>query len=187
MASLSDCGSFRTLDDLSDAESLQAFQRHIYIYIGPAPQPKAKVARAITDLDQGGVDDRFDRCARTPLGALVDDRGCWVIEDYVFETDSAAILEQYMDALENVTQVLRQNAWLRIRLDGHTDSTGTANYNFDLAVRRASSVSAYLLSHGIDASRLEVHGFGPARPIASNDTEAGRRKNRRVEISIIDW
>ncbi len=185
IAGLSECGSFHALHEIDGPEALQAFQRHIYI--GPAPPPKPPAARRMTDLDRDGVDDRFDRCARTPLGARVDERGCWVIEDYVFETNSAHIADEHRDALEDVLEVLLANPELRIRLDGHTDDTGEAGYNFDLAERRASAVGAYLQSAGIDATRLRQRSFGPTRPIASNDTAEGRRKNRRVELSIIDW
>ena len=185
LAGLSECGSFRALAEIDSPEALRTFQRHVYI--GPEPPPRPPVARRITDLDQDGVDDRFDRCARTPLGARVDERGCWVIEDYVFETDSASIVAEKMDALESVSEVLHANPKLRVRLDGHTDDTGTEAHNFALAERRAAAVAAYLRSRGTDPSRLELRGFGAARPIASNDTAEGRRKNRRVEVSVIDW
>lgn len=184
LGELTACGSSRRLDDLKSPEALQAFQQAVYN--GPPPSPKARRARAITDLDQDGVDDRFDRCARTPFGAIVDERGCWVIEDYVFETGSATILPERRDTLERVTDVLEANPDLRIRLDGHTDDTGTPEFNFDLAERRASSVRTYLVERGIDAERLEVRGFGQTRPVASNDTPEGRRKNRRVDLSVID-
>jgi OOP family OmpA-OmpF porin len=184
IAQLTDCGSYHTLDDLSETEALAAFQRDIYI--GPAPL-QLPTERAIVDLDRDGVDDRFDRCARTPFGAQVDERGCWVIQDYVFATNAATILEQHRGALDAVVEVLERNPTLRVRLDGHTDDTGTAAYNFELAERRAGAVSAYLQAAGIDATRLKIRGFGPSRPIAANDTPEGRSKNRRVELSVIDW
>jgi OOP family OmpA-OmpF porin len=184
IAELSECGSYHTLDGLSETAALADFQRDIYI--GPAPLP-APTVRAMVDLDGDGVDDRFDRCARTPQGAKVDERGCWVIEDYVFATNAATILEPHRGALDAVFQVLQLNPGLRVRLDGHTDDTGAAEYNFDLAERRAGAVSEYLQAAGIEGSRLEVRGFGSSRPIASNDTPEGRSKNRRVELSVIDF
>jgi outer membrane protein OmpA-like peptidoglycan-associated protein len=185
MSEISGCGSFRTLDELDGADSLYAFQQQIYN--GPAPPVAPTRPRAITDLDGDGVDDRFDRCARTPDGARVDDRGCWVIEDYVFEHDRSAIRPEHESTLVSVLEVLTANPRVRVRLDGHTDSTGAAKYNFDLGERRAEAVAAWLREHGIDASRLESRSFGASRPVAPNDMPEGRRKNRRVELSIIDF
>ncbi|MFT2536497.1 OmpA family protein, partial [Escherichia coli] len=69
---------------------------------------------------------------------------------------------------------------LTVQIDGHTDSVGSAAYNLALSKKRAESVRAYLVSKGIDASRLAAEGYGKTKPIASNDTEAGRAENRRV-------
>jgi OOP family OmpA-OmpF porin len=185
LAGMTGCGSFRLLDTLADAEALHAFQQQIYI--GPAPPPAPARPRAMTDLDEDGVDDRFDRCAKTPRGAVVDSRGCWVIEDYVFASNASTILDEHAVALERVVAVLEENPSLRIRLDGHTDETGAAVFNFDLGERRAGAVAAFLREGGISGDRLEVRSFGPTRPIASNDTREGRSSNRRVEISVIDF
>ncbi len=185
IAALSDCGSFRHIDDIDGSEALYAFQQQIYN--GPPPPPAPPRVRRMTDLDGDGVDDRFDRCAKTPRGAVVDERGCWVLEDYVFDTDSARIRAEHLARLEAVVDVLSDNASLRVRLDGHTDDTGTAQYNFSLAQRRATSVRDQLVAGGIAPARLEVRGFGPSRPIDTNDTPEGRRRNRRVELSVIDW
>ena len=184
IADLTECGSHRSIDDLDGTAALYAFQQSIYN--GPPP-PVVVKQRAITDLDGDGVDDRFDRCPKTPRGARVDDRGCWVIEDYVFDTNSAQIRPEHIEQLQAVLNLLRQNQSLRIRLDGHTDNTGTAEYNFDLAEQRAESVRAFLVKGGIQADRIKVRGFGPRRPIASNTTAEGRQKNRRVEISVLNW
>ena len=184
LAEMSACGSFHNLADVDDRDALYAFQQQIFN--GPAPPPAPRKARAMTDLDEDGVDDRFDRCARTPLGAVVDERGCWVIEDYVFETDRAAILPEHRGPLDAIVVVLERNPKLRVRIDGHTDDTGAATYNFDLGERRAATVSRYLQAHGIADARLELRSFGAARPIASNDSLVGRTRNRRVELSVID-
>ena len=184
IADLTECGSHRSIDDLDGTAALYAFQQSIYN--GPPP-PVVVKQRAITDLDGDGVDDRFDRCPKTPRGARVDDRGCWVIEDYVFDTNSARIRPEHIEQLQAVLDLLHQNQSLRIRLDGHTDNTGTAEYNFNLAEKRAESVRAFLVKGGIQTDRLKVRGFGPRQPIASNTTAEGRQKNRRVEISVLDW
>jgi len=184
MAERSGCGSFRRMDELDSPAAFAALQRAIYI--GPAPPPPPPKARPMTDLDGDGVDDRFDRCARTPLGARVDARGCWVIEDTVFDLGSADIRADRSEPLEAVFLVLAKNERLRVRVDGHTDDRGGADYNMALSQRRADSVRDWLVARGIAADRLVTRAFGPARPAASNDTDEGRQRNRRVEISVLD-
>jgi outer membrane protein OmpA-like peptidoglycan-associated protein len=71
------------------------------------------------------------------------------------------------------------------KIDGHTDSVGSEEYNLALSDRRAKAVFDYLTSRGVDPSRLKSQGFGESNPIAPNDTEAGRAQNRRVEITIV--
>lgn len=185
LARLSDCGSFRPIDALDDGDALLVFQRAVYT--GPAPPEPPPAPRRMTDLDRDGVDDRLDRCPRTPVGARVDDRGCWVIEDTVFETGSARILDAQRAALEDVQQVLLANPGMRIRLDGHTDDTGTVEFNRSLSERRAAAVRDDLVRGGIEADRIAIRAFGSTRPIDTNDTPEGRRRNRRVEISVVDW
>jgi OmpA-OmpF porin, OOP family len=73
---------------------------------------------------------------------------------------------------------------MNIHVEGHTDNVGTAEYNLDLSLRRATAVRDFLVSQGVAAERLTVEGLGFARPVAENDTEAGRQKNRRVDLVI---
>jgi len=184
MAARSGCGSFHRMDVLDSPEALAALHREIYI--GPAPPPPPPKPRPMTDLDRDGVDDRFDRCARTPHGAAVDERGCWVVEDTVFDRDSDVIVGERAAPVAAVYEVLVKNERLRVRIDGHTDDVGTVEYNMDLSRRRAESVRRWLVDQGIDADRLTTRAFGPMRPAASNETAEGRQKNRRVEISVLD-
>jgi OOP family OmpA-OmpF porin len=69
-----------------------------------------------------------------------------------------------------------------VRVEGHTDWIGSEEYNQALSVRRAEAVYRYLVNRGVEPERFTVEGFGKSRPIASNDTEAGRAQNRRVEL-----
>ena len=79
-------------------------------------------------------------------------------------------------------KVLRDNPDLRVTVEGHTDSVGSAAYNQKLSERRAQAVKRYLVRQGIDPSRITTEGYGKSRPIASNETEEGRAKNRRADI-----
>jgi len=93
-------------------------------------------------------------------------------------TDSSvAILDQIVDALIQIPDV-------PVEVSGHTDSAGSYDYNLDLSGERAEAVRSYLTDKGIDGSRLQAEGYGPSRPVASNDTRAGRALNRRIEIKI---
>jgi len=74
---------------------------------------------------------------------------------------------------------------VNVEVAGHTDSVGTDEHNMDLSQRRAEAVRAYLIGKGISAERLVAKGYGESQPVADNDTEAGRFKNRRVELSPV--
>ena len=91
----------------------------------------------------------------------------------------------YLTHTEVLAEVLRQYPQLRVRIEGHTDSIGSASYNQRLSVRRAESVKAYLVSKGIEPNRIYTEGKGEKQPVADNKTRDGRAKNRRVEIEVI--
>jgi outer membrane protein OmpA-like peptidoglycan-associated protein len=87
--------------------------------------------------------------------------------------------------LDQVAQVMRERPTAVVRVEGHTDSFGSDSYNQSLSERRSHAVVRYLIQKGIQSERLEAVGFGESRPIASNDTEQGRAKNRRTEFHIV--
>jgi len=102
-----------------------------------------------------------------------------------FDFDSASVKPQFMPVLDNVAQTLTQYDKTVIEVAGHTDNVGSDSYNQALSQRRANSVASYLGSRGIMQQRMITVGAGESRPIASNDTEAGRSENRRVEITLV--
>ena len=102
-----------------------------------------------------------------------------------FAVNSSDISAGFYDVLDSVALVLNEFDKTFIEVAGHTDSTGAADYNMALSQRRASSVAAYLTSRQVLADRLITVGAGETRPIASNDNDAGRQANRRVEITIV--
>lgn len=134
------------------------------------------------DTDGDGVYDYMDKCPGTPIGAGVDERGCWVLKGVRFDVGKATIgLESYA-MLDEVVDVLDKNPELKIEIQGHTDSTGSAEMNLRLSQNRAASVLEYFVSKGIERTRLSCRGFGMEKPIASNATAKDRAKNRRVEL-----
>ena len=103
-----------------------------------------------------------------------------------FKFDKSDIVTEYDSELLTFADVLKKYPELHVIIEGHTDSVGTANYNKKLSQRRAESVKKYLVDTlGIDASRLKTVGYGFEKPVASNKTAEGRKKNRRVEIVVV--
>lgn len=104
--------------------------------------------------------------------------------DVTFAVDSTAISSQMRSTLDGVAQSMVDYPNSLIDVMGHTDSTGSDQYNLDLSRRRAESVSNYLVSRGIARARIETIGYGEQYPVADNTTVSGRSQNRRVEIRI---
>jgi OmpA-OmpF porin, OOP family len=99
-----------------------------------------------------------------------------------FDTDSAVIKPESAQTIDEVAKLLRSDPGLKIVVVGHTDNSGTADHNLKLSQERAQSVMQALLKTGIGAVRMKPFGCGPYAPVASNDNEAGKAKNRRVEL-----
>ena len=102
-----------------------------------------------------------------------------------FPVDSYRIQPQFENTLNSVASTLSSYNQTYVDVLGHTDSTGSDAYNQTLSVNRAQSVASYLESRGVARARMGVRGYGESQPIASNDTEAGRAQNRRVEIKVV--
>jgi putative exosortase-associated protein (TIGR04073 family) len=104
--------------------------------------------------------------------------------DMLFAIDSAELSQTATARLQKVAPVLRGNPDAPVVVAGYTDSTGDPVYNQQLSQKRATAVRNYLVSQRIAAERIEIAGYGDARPVASNETLAGRKSNRRVEIEL---
>ena len=105
--------------------------------------------------------------------------------DVTFDTNSDVVRQGLHSEINRVATVMTQYPATLIRIEGHTDSVGSSEYNIDLSKRRANSVKTLLAQRGIAESRMETVGYGKTMPVADNTTEAGRQKNRRVEIKIV--
>jgi OOP family OmpA-OmpF porin len=142
------------------------------------------------DGDLDGVADGIDRCPETPPADLVDEWGCsqlvLVLRDVHFDFDQFDLRADTRLALDRVADSLRRRPGLRIEIAGHTDSSGTEEYNMRLSLHRANAVRDYLVERGIDAGRLSAKGYGESVPVETNDTEVGQARNRRVELRRLD-
>lgn len=147
----------------------------------PAPAPEL-------DSDGDGVIDRLDRCPDTPAGTKVDANGCpeilLTLTGVNFKFDSSRIEPASEQILNQAVEALNNASSVNVRIEGHTDSTGSDAYNQSLSERRANAVRDYLVDHGIDGARLTTEGKGESQPVASNDTADGRYQNRRVEFHV---
>ena len=135
--------------------------------------------------------DNIDRCPNTPHGVAVDKVGCplkssIVLEGVTFETNSAILTADSRPVLDEVADGMAKHPRLRVELQGYTDSTGSDKYNLVLSDKRANSVREYLISQSVKPEQLTAKGFGKADPVASNATPAGRAKNRRVVMKVLD-
>ncbi|TVQ94286.1 MAG: OmpA family protein [Deltaproteobacteria bacterium] len=121
-----------------------------------------------------------------PIKAKVAQDRIEIVEKVFFDTALASIKEQSYGVLDDVATILLDNEEIRlVRIEGHTDSRGGREYNFDLSRRRASSVRDYLISKGVDPMRLSSEGFGPSRPLDPGETSDAWERNRRVEFVIV--
>jgi len=124
-------------------------------------------------IGEGGL-DLYDRLA---------EEGRVATQGILFDIDSARIRPESTPTLEEIGTMLQEHPELRIRIEGHTDSTGDDAHNQTLSEERAAAVRGFLMeSYGVDGSRLEAQGFGETSPVDSNDTPEGRQNNRRVEL-----
>jgi outer membrane protein OmpA-like peptidoglycan-associated protein len=102
-----------------------------------------------------------------------------------FATDSADLNAGFFDVLNSVAKVVNEFEQTVIEVAGHTDSTGSDQYNQQLSARRADAVAAYLKTRSVRSDRIITVGAGEAHPVATNDTPDGRQLNRRVELTLV--
>jgi OmpA-OmpF porin, OOP family len=147
------------------------------------------------DTDGDGVMDKFDNCPTIPGPA--SNKGCPEIEkadretlDFAmravqFDLGRATLKVESFTILDKVARIMKKYPDYNLAIGGHTDNTGSDQFNLDLSERRAKVCYEYLISQGINVSRLSYAGYGSTRPISSNSNETGRYLNRRVEFNLI--
>ena len=147
----------------------------------------------IPDRDRDGFNDEVDKC---PEVASKVNSGCPEVKEEVkkkvemaakgvnFETGSATISSASFGNLDKIVDLLKAEPTYLVDIEGHTDNIGKADDNLQLSQNRADACKQYLVKKGIEESRISSVGYGDMRPIADNDTEEGRAKNRRTEFNI---
>ncbi len=149
------------------------------------------------DNDGDGVPDRRDECplVAETLNSYLDDDGCpdevkksersivGIARGLTFKFASAKVTGKTKRVLKKVLGKMKKDKTLHLSIEGHTDNNGSRARNLKLSRRRARAVREWLVERGVDPERIEANGYGPDKPIESNDTKKGRAENRRVELS----
>jgi outer membrane protein OmpA-like peptidoglycan-associated protein len=156
----------------------------------PPPDPDRDKDTIINEQDacpdEAGKADPDPKKNGCPSGAVVGTQ-IVMLDPVLFKTGSDVILPASDEVLTKVLATINKlPAENRYRVEGHTDNKGNKAMNMDLSKRRAKSVVAWMKKHGLNEKRFDAQGFGPDRPIDTNDTDEGRQRNRRVEFHIVD-
>lgn len=143
------------------------------------------------DNDHDSVPNHLDQCPATGTGVRVDSKGCEIraiieLSGVSFESNSDQLLPGAESVLIDAAATLRLNNDFIVEVAGHTDSSGSAEYNLMLSKNRANTVLNYLITYGANPANLTARGYGEAEPIADNTTAEGRVANRRVELRILN-
>jgi len=144
---------------------------------------KGRVQVLVDILDKGTMEQRMVKVDAREIATNIGRDGRQVIYGILFDTDKAEIKPESKAQLDEMATLMKNNPALRVHIVGHTDNQGTVEHNLGLSQRRADAVvRALSTQYGIPAARMTSRGLGPFAPVATNDTEDGRAKNRRVEI-----
>lgn len=143
--------------------------------------PGAVVSKDGTDDGLKNVKGEFKDATRTDEGIKFT-----LSSDLLFPTNSSYLTEKAKVELSKLSKLLINDSAREVRVDGHTDATGTAEYNQWLSEKRAASVKKFLEDAGVASSRISTNGLGQSAPVADNKTPEGRQQNRRVEVIILN-
>lgn len=150
------------------------------------PVPVTSIAKADGDQDKDGALDSMDKCPDTPRGYRVDPTGCPVSVDLRlhFAFNSSVIPASDYPQVDKLAKIMRDNSPAKAIIVGHTDVTGTDEYNQKLSERRSKALGDRLVKDGIAADRITTSGKGKKEPIATNNTREGRALNRRIHVEL---
>jgi OOP family OmpA-OmpF porin len=183
ITALKSCGVGVSAAQLADDAALQQFVKDVFYDTGA-------VDPCSLDDDGDGVNNCLDKCPDTIKSLAVDAAGCPIPEiirlKVNFDFDKSDIKPQYHQELADFAAYMKQQqSFTMVEIAGHTDSMGSDEYNQKLSERRAKAVRDYLVTNfGLDGKLFSAVGYGESKPVASNDTEAGRAENRRMEAEL---
>ncbi len=137
------------------------------------------------DTDGDGVNDMKDKCPDTPKDVKVNFQGCPIVAEYRFnfKFNSYKIDKKYYPQIEKLANILKNNKYIKIEIQGYTDNVGSYLYNKELSLKRANALREILINKfKISPERISIIGYGSDYPVASNATKEGQAKNRRILV-----
>ena len=149
-----------------------------WIFVRQAPSSNSYTMYAVLEKKM----DQEMAANAEGMAAEIEQNGHVAVYGINFDTGKATLKAESEGPLSEIQKVLATHAEWKMRVEGHTDSTGNKAANQTLSTQRAASVAAWLTAHSIDKGRLATQGFGDSKPVADNGTEEGKAKNRRVEL-----
>lgn len=137
------------------------------------------------DVDYTKMEVPMDKEATYEVGIKIEPPKDYVLENVYFDTGKSSLKPSSFKALNDLVEILKIKNTMSVEIQGHTDNVGKDEENLKLSQERAEEVRKYLVSKGIEATRIAAKGYGPTMPIADNSTEAGKSKNRRTSLKVI--
>jgi outer membrane protein OmpA-like peptidoglycan-associated protein len=166
-----------TIDYPNEPETITAHKGNTWIYIEDKETYYYQTIVTAKEMEQEVTADAAS------LGDEIKKSGHVAVYGINFDTGKATIQPSSESVLNEIVKLLQDDSSLKLRVEGHTDNVGAAAANQALSEKRAQAVVAWLTQHGIAANRLTAKGFGATKPIADNNTDEGKAKNRRVELA----
>ena len=179
---------------LSDIKTYTTGSHNVMVGYTFGHKKADNTSKVFIDTDNDGIEDKYDNCPKT-AGEKEND-GCPILtEEQVSVIDTAFTNLEFVlgkaditfDSYKSMTRLgtmLLDNPTMRLRIEGHTDNIGAENMNMELSRDRAKSVKIFLTDRGVNPNKIATLYYGEKKPIATNETEEGRAKNRRVELTI---
>ena len=141
--------------------------------------------RAMAEADKNHLREQLLQQFNAVLPTQETTRGLVVkMQDVLFDTGKYTLKEDAREALAKISGIVISHPGLNLQVEGYTDITGSLDFNQKLSEQRANTVRDYLAKEGVDGQTMTSIGYGPQYPVASNDTVAGRKQNRRVELVV---
>lgn len=163
-----------------EVEYLSLGRRNVTARVDVPDKPNQNIRLTLRYRPWRGVAAKAEKAEATETPEVPAQQR-FVLEGVVFATGSAKIQPESFARLDSVVEYMTHKPSARIEVSGHTDNVGNPRSNLKLSEARAKAVKDYLVSKGIEGARIEAVGYGDARPVASNDTDQGRGRNRRIE------
>jgi outer membrane protein OmpA-like peptidoglycan-associated protein len=144
------------------------------------------LAEGFTQTDPYQLEIALEPIAEAVAAGGTEADGSTAFKNVLFESGSATLLPVSFDELDRLVELLTKVASLQVEIGGHTDDVGDEAANLQLSEGRAASVKNYLIEQGVDENRITTTGYGESKPVASNDADEGRAKNRRTTFKLED-